>query len=170
MPSQPNHKRHTLPLIVSAPVVVALAIVLLPLILLLLVTYLLYATVLQLVIWLCWCPRGVNVLLVYSNSPHWHDYIETHIIPKLPPTTVVLNWSERRHWRSLSLPVMAFRHFGGSRECNPLVVVFRPFRWAKAFRFWKPFKDYKHGNSVALHEVEDKLFEYLSTTQPEAAR
>ncbi|GIW83316.1 MAG: hypothetical protein KatS3mg105_5123 [Gemmatales bacterium] len=53
-----------------------------PLIPLLLASYLLYAIVLQLVIWLCWCTRGLNVLLVYSNSPHWQEYIEAHIIPQ----------------------------------------------------------------------------------------
>ena len=164
MQSQEDRKRRTLPLIVRAPLVVALVLVLLPLIPLLLATYLLYGIVLQLVIWLCWCTRGVNVLLVYSDSPNWHDYIETHIMPRLPPSAVVLNWSDRRNWKMLSLPVMAFRFFGGSREFNPLVVVFQPFRWAKAYRFWNPFKDYKHGKTATLEELENKLFQHLSQT------
>ena len=133
---EPKHR--ALPLIVSAPLIVVLVLLLLPLIPLLLATYVLYGIVLQLVIWVCWCSRGVNVLLVYSDRPNWHDYIETHIIPRLPPSTLLLNWSHRRKWKFLSLPVMAFRFFGGSREFNPLVVVFRPFRWAKTYRFWKP--------------------------------
>jgi len=155
---------------VSAPLIVALVLLLLPLISLLIATYLLYAIVLQLVIWLCWCTRGVNVLLVYSDSPNWHDYIETHIIPKLPTTTVALNWSERRNWRSLSLPVMAFRLFGGSREFNPMVVVFLPFRWAKTFRFWQPFRDYKHGKNATLEQMENKLFEHLTRIGNKRAR
>jgi hypothetical protein len=159
-----------LPLIVSAPLIVALALLLLPLIPLLLATYLLYAIVLQLVIWLCWCTRGINVLLVYSNSPHWQEYIEAHIMPKLPASTVVLNWSERRRWRWFSLSVMAFRLFGGSREFNPLVVVFRPFRWAKTFRFWRPFREHKHGKITALELLEEELFQTLSPNPMETAR
>jgi len=170
MKSREDNKRRALPLIVSAPLIIALVLLLLPLIPLLLVTYLLYAIVLQVVIWLCWCTRGVNVLLVYSSSPHWQEYIESHIIPKLPPSTVVLNWSERRRWRLFSLSVLAFRLFGGSREFNPLVVVFRPFRWAKTFRFWKPFRDYKHGKTTSLERLEYELFQYLSRTPMEPAR
>jgi len=45
---------------------------------------------------------------------------------------------------------------------NPLVVVFRPLRWAKTYRFLKPFKDYKRGKPAALETLESHLFEYLS--------
>ena len=154
MQSQKEPKRRAWPRIVSVLIVVIILVpLLLPLFLLLLVTHLLYGVVLQLVIWACWCTRGVNVLLVYSDSPNWHDYIENNLVPKLPRSTVLLNWSRRRKWRFLSLRVMAFQYFGGSREFNPLVVVFRPFRWAKTYRFWKPFKDYKHGKTRSLETL-----------------
>lgn len=167
MESRESTKRRALPRILIAPLIVAGILLLLPL---LLATYLLYAIVLQLVVWLCWCTRGINVLVVYSDSPYWQEYIETQLIPKLPPTTVVLNWSERRKWKSLSLPVLAFRLFGGSSEFNPLVVVFRPFRWTRTFRFWKPFRDYKHGKTTNLEELESKLFQHLTHTGIAPAR
>ena len=144
---------------------VPLVLVALPLFL---VSYPLYGIILQIVIWTRWCSRGTRVLLVTSNSPHWHDYIEANIVPRLPSPIVQLNWSERRHWNSFSLPVRAFRFFGGSNDFNPMVVVFRPFRWAKTFRFWKPFRDFKHGKTQSLETLEDDLFQYLSQAHRQA--
>lgn len=164
MESRTGTAHRALPRILTGPLVGVLVLLLLPLVPLLLVSYLLYRIVLQVAIWIGWCSRGIQVLLVYSESPVWQDYIESNIIPRLPRSTVRLNWSERRKWRHLSLPVMAFGFFGGSREFNPLVVVFRPFRRTKTFRFWKAFKDYKHGRTTALEEKASELFEYLSRT------
>ncbi len=157
-----TRERRVLSSMLRVTVVGAIAIVLLPLVPLLIATYLAYASVLQMVIWICWCTRGVNVLLVYSDSPIWHEYIETNIIPRLPESAIVINWSGRRNWKRLSLPVIAARFFGGSREFNPMVVVFRPLHWAKTYRFWKPFKDYQHGKTEPLHALETELFNDLS--------
>lgn len=57
-------------LLVAAPLILLL----LPLVVLLVVSYLVYGLTLQFVVWISWCTRGTNVLLVYSNSPHWQDY------------------------------------------------------------------------------------------------
>ena len=140
---------------------------LIPLVLLVAMLYLvaglLYGVALQFAIWACWRSRGVNVLLVYSDSPNWHDYVEAQLLPRLPRSTVVLNWSKRRDWPWLSLSTMAFRFFGGYREFNPLVIVFRPLRWAKTFRFYRAFKDYKHGKPRSLNEVQQRLFQNLKS-------
>jgi hypothetical protein len=101
------------------------------------------------------------VLFVYSNSPVWQSYIEANILPRLPRGSVVLNWSERRRWRWWSLSAAVFHFFGGSREFNPLAVVVRPLRWGRAFRFWRAFRDAKHGNQEALRLVEAQFFTYL---------
>ncbi len=148
-----------LPLLVGVVFVVLLVLPLAPL---LFATWFAYAIVLQIAIWTFWSTRGVNVLLVYSDSPTWSGYIEANIIPRLPPSTLTINWSDRRNWRWFSLPVMAARFFGGSKEFNPMIVVFRPFHWAKTYRFWQPFKDYKHGKTGPLQALEAKLFVYLS--------
>ena len=157
-----DRKLSILPYAVRGLVVIAIALLLLPLLPLLVATYFAYAIILQMVIWTCWCARGVNVLLVYSDSPNWHEYVETNIIPRLPSSSVVINWSNRRNWKRFSLPVMAARFFGGSRDFNPLIVVFRPFHWANTYRFWQPFLDYKHGNMEPLQTLETKLFGDLS--------
>jgi hypothetical protein len=161
MQSRPERAR-PLPWIVSVPVIFAVVILLIPLLPLLIIAWVTYGIFLQAVIWLCWCLRGPRVLLVYSESPKWQDHIETKLMPNLPRSVVVLNWSERRTWRRYSLSVMAFRFFGGSHEFNPIIVVFRPFRWATTFRMFKAFKDLKRGNPKPLATIESELFLHLA--------
>src|SRR5690349_129065 len=108
-----------------------------------LVLYFITSVCLHIVIWTLWCVRGRDILFVYSDSPIWRDYIEQRLLPPIRHRAIVLNWSQRKRWR-FSLAKVAFRHFGGYREFNPLAVVFRPFRRAQKFRFWKPFRDWKH--------------------------
>ena len=112
---------------------------------------------LHLIIWTWWCLRGRDILFVYSDSPVWHDYIEAWILPDLGERAVVLNWSQRKRWR-LSVARLAFNHFGGYRQFNPMAVVFRPFRRSKVFRFWQPLRDFKHGHPEALHRMENEFF------------
>jgi hypothetical protein len=129
-----------------------------------LIAYLLWGLVLHLAVWLRWCPRGKNVLFVYSDSPLWHDYLARRILPRLAAQAVVLNWSARKEWeRRFSLSALAFSYFGGRREFNPLAVVFRPWCRAKTFRFWQPFQDLKHGQSDALEKMEKELFREIDT-------
>lgn len=127
---------------VLAPLVVAV----IPLALIVVAAFFLASAFLYLAIWLLWCSRGKDVLFVYSESPIWRDYLEAHVLPKIAGRAIVLNWTERKQWRT-TLASLAFSHFGGSRQFNPLAVVFRPFRRARIFRFWEPFRDFKHGRS-----------------------
>lgn len=126
-----------------------------------------YGLSLTTIVWLTWCTRGVDTLVVYSNSPNWHDYMIETVIPRLQGRSVVINWSERRHWKRHSLPVAVFRFFGGDREFNPMVVVLRPFRVPRTFRFWQPFRDRKHGNVSSLHDVQHRLYTYLDIDIPQ---
>ena len=119
---------------------------------------LIWIVCLHLLIWIWWCPRGRDVLFVYSDSPVWHDYVETQILPRLGDRAVVMNWSQRQHWRGVSLARLAFYHFGGDRQFNPLAVVFRPFRRTRKFRFYQPFRDFKHGRPETLHKMEGEFF------------
>ena len=114
---------------------------------------------LYMLVWLLWCTRGKDVLFVYSDSPIWHDHIEEHIIPRIEARSIILNWSDRRHWlHGLTLSSFVFRHFGGTREFNPLAVYFRPFRRHRTFRFWQPFQDWKHGKPAGLNQLENDFF------------
>src|SRR5262249_54125108 len=86
--------------------VTALIVVLLPIIIpfaaAVLVLYLLHKMALYGLIWLLWVPRGKDVLLVYSDSPIWHDYMTTQVIPLVQNRAVILNWSERHKWSKWS--------------------------------------------------------------------
>ncbi|MBI3874689.1 MAG: hypothetical protein HY300_01705 [Verrucomicrobia bacterium] len=118
------------------------------------------------VIWSWWCLRGRDILFVYSDSPIWRDYVESHILPFIGQRAVILNWSQRKRWQ-LSLAKLAFYHFGNYREFNPMAVVFRPFRLTRKFRFWQPFQDYKHGNAKPLRKMEGEFFGLIGVQRNE---
>ena len=125
----------------------------------------LYSLCLRIAVWSWWCLRGRDILFVYSDSPVWHDYIEQRILPRLGKRAIALNWSQRKRWR-FSLKRIAFYHFGGDREFNPLAVVFRPFRRTRTFRFWQPFRDFKHGRPEELQKMEDEFFALIEMQRP----
>jgi hypothetical protein len=129
----------------------------LPLALVAIALHLLYRITLYLLVWTLWLPTGKDVLFVYSDSPIWHDYMTSEVLPLVQERAVVLNWSERKKWRRWSLGVAVFRHFGGHRGFNPLVVLFRPFRLARVFRFWSAFKDWKQGDRESLESIRQDL-------------
>ena len=132
----------------------------------LLVLYLISTICFHLIIWSWWCFRGRDILFVYSDSPIWHDYIEQRVLPHLAERAVVLNWSQRKRW-PFSLARMAFYHFGGYRQFNPLGVVFRPFRRTRTFRFWQPFRDFKHGDLEPLKKMETEFFGLIGVPKHE---
>jgi hypothetical protein len=136
----------------------SLALLLLPVLVGVLALYLISGLLLQFAIWLFWWPRGKYVLFIYSDSPNWKEYVESRLIPTLREKAVILNWSERKVWKTLSLASLAFRYFGGSREFNPMAVVLRPLHWAKTFRFYKAFQENKSGKPERLQGLQDALF------------
>jgi hypothetical protein len=150
----------------------AVIIVLSPAILLLVVAvlalFVLTSVCLHILIWTFWCTRGRDILFVYSDSPIWHDYIEQRLLPPIRHRAVVLNWSQRKRWK-ISLARAAFHHFGGYREFNPLAVVFRPLRSTRKFRFWQPFRDFKHGRTQAMRKMEKDFFELIRVPYDETA-
>jgi hypothetical protein len=134
-----------------------------------LIVWLAAAVVLQLIVWISWCPRGRYALVVYSNSPIWQDYFEQHVLPAIGDRGVVLNWSDRKRWR-YSLPVALFHVFGGTREFNPMAVVFRPLAWPRRFRFYRPFQAFKHGRPQEVDEMRTSLLEMLEKLAPASER
>ena len=121
--------------------------------------------VLLTVVWTTWCPRGRRALVVYSNSPIWQEYFERRVLPELGERAVVLNWSDRARW-PLSLPVALFRLFAGTREFNPLAIVFRPFAWPRQFRFYCPFQAFKHGRAGEVDDMRRRFLDELSHRSP----
>jgi hypothetical protein len=145
----------------KAAFVIVLLPLILPLALLTLMLGLLHRGSLWLLIQLLWLPRGKDVLLVYSDSPIWHDYMTKEIEPLVGERAVVLNWSERRQWHWWSLAVRAFRSYGGGREFNPLVLLFRPLGRTRVFRFWSAFKDRQKGYPEPLERARQEIFTAL---------
>jgi hypothetical protein len=145
----------------KAAVLIVLLPIILPLALIAFALYFAHRTVLYILVWVLWLSRGKDMLVVYSDSPLWHEYMVTQILPRVQERAVVLNWSERKKWPRWSFRVHAFHYFGGDTEFNPLVVLFRPFRRARTFRFWLPFKDWKQGDREAVETLREELFSKL---------
>jgi hypothetical protein len=139
--------------------------VVLPLVAVGFVLWLAAAIVLQLIVWVAWCSRGRYALVVYSNSPIWQEYFEQQVLPAVDGRGDVLNWSERKQW-SYSLPVALFRFFGGTREFNPLAIVFQPLAWPRRFPFYRPFQAFKHGRPEEVERMRRELFELLDQLAP----
>ena len=112
-----------------------------------------------------WGVHGKDLLLVYSNSPHWQQYIEETWLPRWGHRAVVLNWSERSTWKgSARAEVELFRAFAGDREFNPLgIAVPQQGRHARVVRFWRAFREHKHGKARLLIEREAELDRCLGT-------
>jgi hypothetical protein len=149
-------------------IVILLSPALLFVVIIVLALFVITSICLHILVWTFWCVRGRDILFVYSDSPIWHDYVEQRLLPPIRDRAVVLNWSQRKRWR-FSLARIAFHHFGGYREFNPLAVVFRPFRRTQKFRFWKPFRDWKHGRPETLRRMEEEFFALIRVPHSEPA-
>lgn len=102
---------------------------------------------------------GRFVLLVYSDSPNWKDYIEANILPRLEPHVVALNWSKRGEWERVNpFEAKVFKHWAGEEEFNPMALIFSPGGRVEDVRFWRPFRDFKHGKEGLLRQAEALLF------------
>jgi hypothetical protein len=142
-----------------------LFIVLLPFVLVGAVLWLMAAVLLLLGVWVKWYPRGRYALVVYSNSPIWQEYFETHMLPAIGSRGVVLNWSDRKRWK-YSLPVALFRFFAGTRDFNPSAIVFEPFAWPRRFRFCRAFHAFKHGRPDEVEKIRRDFFKLLDELAP----
>ena len=145
-------------------IVVAIPI-LIPVAAIALAIWLAWATLLLTIVWVAWRARGRYALVVYSDSPIWHDYFSTRVLPELGPRAVVLNWSARRKWDT-SLAVLLFKTFGGGREFNPLALVFAPARWPRRFKFYKAFQSFKKGRVDEVETVRREFFDALNALAP----
>jgi len=142
----------------SKVLIAFLVIILSPVLIIVVFLYLLWGVVLYMTIWLTWRKRPV--LFVYSDSPVWKDYIEREILPYIQDRAVILNWSERKTWKT-SLPVLAFRYFGGYRNFNPIAIVFHSFRLVKIYRFFEAFREFKYGDPTKVEGIKENLFDAL---------
>jgi hypothetical protein len=117
----------------------------------------LHRAMVYLLVWLLWLPRGKDVLFVSSDSPVWRQYMETQIFPFVETRAIVLNWSDRKKWSRWSLSRRVFHVFRGSVNYNPMVILFRPFRRARIFRFFPALSEWKHGHTEQVEQLRRDL-------------
>jgi hypothetical protein len=114
--------------------------------------------------------KGRRILLVYSRSPVWEEYIEKNWLPLLAEHAMVLNWSDRATWKGRqSFAVWVFRHWAPSENFNPMAIVFPKLRPARRIGFYFAFRDWKHGKEEALKDAERQLFAYLGESPTRSA-
>ena len=100
------------------------------------------------------------MLYVSSDSPSWKKCMGVEILPLVAERAVVLSWSARSKWPKWSFAVRVF-HTGGRLDFNPMVVLFRPFRRTRIFRFLPAFQEWKHGNNASIEQLRRDLMQAL---------
>ena len=116
---------------------------------------------LRVAIHLVWVAKGKRILLVYTRSPVWFEYIESTWLPRIGDHTVTLNLSDQNAWRrSKSLAARAYRHWKPRTNNNPMVIMFPRFLRTQRLGFYDAFQDLKHGNEATLRTAEARLFEF----------
>jgi hypothetical protein len=116
--------------------------------------WLLATIALHLALLVVWLPRGRRVLFVTSDDATWKTHLDLNVVPRLPKTAVILDWSARARWSPFQLGAWLFRLWSGDRNFNPLAIVFRPWRGPKIFRFWSAFQELERGNPEPLRAVQ----------------
>jgi len=117
--------------------------------------------VLNVLVRFCWILNGKDILLVSSDSPIWHEYMTSQILPLVGQRAEVLNWSERKRWSKWSLAVRVFHAYSGGKNFNPMVIMFRPLRPARFFRFHLAFQELKHGKQEPIEQMRADLISHL---------
>jgi hypothetical protein len=164
MPDKDGHAipRGRIGNIVPLAIIVLLSPILIPVLAIIGIVWFLVLISLHIAVLLFWAPRSRRLLFVYSDSPNWKTYIEQRILPRLPKSAVILNWSTRSSWSRWSLAVWLFNAHAGQREFNPIAIVCRPFRRTKKFRLWRAFRDHKNGQSEVLEGLVRDLFREIA--------
>lgn len=96
-----------------------------------------------------------DLLLVYTDSPHWAPYIAEQWLPRWGSRSVVLDRS--RPWTAEQPEVQLWRALAGRQEHTPVAIVVPPRGMPKIVRFFKAFRDFKHGHPEALRAAEGRL-------------
>lgn len=98
---------------------------------------------------------GRDLLIVYTDSANWAPHIERRWIPRWQERAVVLNRS--KPWKYEQPEARLWSALGGSLEHTPLAVVVPKTGRVRVIRFWRAFRDYKHGKPGRLMSAEKEL-------------
>ena len=102
---------------------------------------------------------GKDVLIVYSNSPHWGEYIESHWVARWGERAVMFNRS--RPWSAEQIEARLWRAWAGGAEHTPVAIVVPASGRTRVVRFWRAFRDRKHGDVAKLRAAEEELARML---------
>ena len=105
---------------------------------------------------------GKDLLLVYTDSPHWKDYIEGNWVQRWPDRVVTLNRS--RPWSHTQPEAVLWLRLKGFVEHTPMAIIVPQRGAVRVVRFFKAFRDFKHGNAVPLHMAEDEVVDALQSS------
>jgi hypothetical protein len=62
--------------------------------------------------------------------------------------------------------VALFTLFAGTRNFNPLAIVFQPLTWPRRFPFYPAFQAFKRGHPEEVERMRLDLFELLDQLAP----
>jgi hypothetical protein len=110
---------------------------------------------------------GKDLLLIYTDSPHWQPYIEQQWLPRWSHRVVVLNRS--RPWDRSELEARLWQSVGGLLEHTPVAIVIPSRGPAQVVRFFSAFRDLKHGKDAQLRAAERRLESALADSEARAA-
>jgi hypothetical protein len=116
-----------------------------------------------------WGVQGKDLLIVYSNSPHWQRYIEEEWLPHWRERAVILNWSHRAQWTD-GPEVELFRAVVGRKEHNPVAIVVPQTGAIKVLRFWRAFREMAQGKEQTFRTIEAQLEALLNESPPPIER
>ncbi len=104
--------------------------------------------------------QGKVGVLVYSDSPHWKEHVESRILPRVGARLVTVKWSRRAQWPDPKpVEVSVFEHWAGSRAFNPMAIIVRGYGRVQTIRFFEAFKASRHGRPDELRRAEERLLE-----------
>ena len=110
---------------------------------------------------------GRDLLIVYSASPHWQDYIDSQWVAKWGDRAVVLNRSSP-DWQQQAEATL-WQRLAGRVEHTPVVIVIPRRGRPQVIRFYNAFNDYKHGKAATLRarerDLEQAIFASESTNE-----
>ena len=105
---------------------------------------------------------GKDVLVVYTDSPHWKEYIEANWLPRWGDRAIAFDRS--KPWREDQVEARLWRAVAGTAEHTPVVIVVPPRGKVQIVRFWLAFRDHKHGKDARLRDAEARLAAILGET------
>ena len=110
---------------------------------------------------------GKDLLIVYTDSPHWKEYVESRWVARWPDRTVTLNrsrpWSRKQPEAALWLAV------GGIVEHTPLAIVVPRKGKLRVIRLFAAFRDFKHGKEGRLRVAEQELENAMARSEAAGA-